>query len=83
MTDSSKVLVQIALIQISVPDCSYLLDVIALEGIMQDWQWLHLFRLLFCREESIVLGKYYHSFYILVENIVKTTKTCHTLNNFW
>ncbi|VDN56972.1 unnamed protein product [Dracunculus medinensis] len=56
MTDSSKVLVQIALIQISVPDCSYLLDVIALEGIMQDWQWLHLFRLLFCREESIVLG---------------------------
>ncbi|KHN73129.1 putative exonuclease mut-7 [Toxocara canis] len=47
---------QVALLQISIPSCSYLVDVVKLEEEATEEQWTEFFKALFCTQSSVKLG---------------------------
>ncbi|VDN83461.1 unnamed protein product [Brugia pahangi] len=49
-------LLQVALFQICVQHCSYLVDVITLENVLTEEQWTRFFKALFCDSTAIKLG---------------------------
>lgn len=49
-------ILKVALLQVSIPSCSYLVDVVKLEDEVSEEEWIEFFKALFCTESSIKLG---------------------------